>query len=100
MKKLIQTIVIVGMMILSNFKVNAQVSVGSNSGVSTDYVGWDANQNFPLIIAQKRTAAPQPIDFYTNNTKYLSLTTNGDLDLVSSSKAYKIAGNTILMTPA
>ena len=44
---------------------NAQVSTLGNSGISTDYTGWDGNQTFPMDI---RHNGQYPIDFYTDST--------------------------------
>ena len=90
MKKTIQTSTIIFIMMLLNFSVSAQVTVLGNNGISTDYVGWDANQNFPLIIAQKRTVAPQPIDFMTNNTQQMRLNSGGNLRIGNTNNTYKL----------
>lgn len=50
--------------VLSIYKMEAQVSATNNFGGSSDYVGWDVNQPFPLTIKHER--ANQPINFYTN----------------------------------
>jgi hypothetical protein len=42
-----------------------QVTTGFNFGISSDYVGWDDNQGFPLTIKHE---ALQPINFHTNTT--------------------------------
>src|SRR5690554_4276934 len=52
----------------------AQVSVVGNSGLATDYLGWNATQAFPLQI---RHNANQPINIFTNNLIRASFTTNG-----------------------
>lgn len=37
-----------------------------------------------------------PLDMYVNNTKYLSLTTGGNLNLTTQGKAYQINGQNVL----
>ena len=49
---------------LSTSRAKAQVSTGFNNGGSTDYIGWDVNQAFPLTIKHER--ASQPINLQTN----------------------------------
>jgi len=58
-------------------------------------LGWD-NSGTSGDLQIRNDFSSQPIDFYLATTKYLSLTSNGDLDLVSSSKAYKIGGSNVL----
>ena len=50
MKKLIKSTIIIGVIMLSAFFANAQVSTANNFGVAANYVGWDAAQAFPLNI--------------------------------------------------
>ena len=40
-----------------------QVTTGFNFGISSDYVGWDINQTFPLTIKHE---GDYPINFHTN----------------------------------
>ena len=39
-------------------QINAQVSSTTNAGLSTDYVGWNAAQAFPLQIRHNATSQP------------------------------------------
>jgi hypothetical protein len=52
---------IFGMIMITNLSLG-QVSTVPNNGLSTDYVGWDVNQGFPLTIKHE---AQQPIHFHT-----------------------------------
>jgi hypothetical protein len=58
------TLLLLGLAFHAN--VFAQITTGSNGfgATSTDYVGWDVNQPFPLTIKHERVN--QPINFYTN----------------------------------
>ena len=67
MKKLLQIIVLIGMMMLSYFNIKAQVTTPFNIGGIGDYVGWDGSTNMPLDIKTKNSTYPQPINFYTND---------------------------------
>ncbi|MDQ3101267.1 MAG: hypothetical protein M3R08_07760, partial [Bacteroidota bacterium] len=59
---------------------NGQVTTDMNQGASTDFVGWDLNQNFPLTI--RHDAGNQPIQFHstgftTTPNMFLSPTITG-----------------------
>jgi hypothetical protein len=56
---------VISVFIIIMGNLQAQVSSLFNNGVTTDYVGWNNLQAFPLQI---RHNANQPIDFYTNNS--------------------------------
>ncbi len=73
MRQIYKTVMAIGMMALP-FAVSAQVSVLGNNGLSSDYVGWNAAQTFPLQI---RHNGNQPIDFITDNTHRLRIMPSG-----------------------
>lgn len=75
MKKIIQLTLIIEIMILSNHNAFAQVTTPANTGAATDYVGWDATQNFPLNIRHNRTG--QPINFWTFNFQRMTIVDGG-----------------------
>lgn len=64
MKKLIQIIVIILVMVLSNSTANAQASVLGNSGAAANFVGWDITATNPALSIKHELALP--INFYTN----------------------------------
>jgi hypothetical protein len=81
MKNFISVIVIIIVMIQCEISVKGQVSTGFNFGVFTDYVGWNAGQNFPLEI---RHNGNQPINFFTNTTRRATILANGNFGISSN----------------
>ena len=69
MKKNILSIVIVLIMVLSNFMSKAQITFGSNNlGAAGDFCGWSNLGNlFPLRIEHQGGGITQSIDFSTGN---------------------------------
>jgi len=98
MKKLNQVVAIIGIVMLSNFKVNAQVSILGNSGSSSDYVGWNSSQGFPLTIAQKNIGSPQNINLWTNGSQKMTIlgssgSDDGYMGIGITTPAYKLDVN-------
>jgi hypothetical protein len=56
----------------------AQVSTAFNTGLTTNYVGWNSLQLFPLRIEHQGN---QPINFSTNGTQKATITSIGNLGL-------------------
>ncbi len=99
MKKKIQVIAIIGIMLLSNLAVNAQCDVLNHVRVNGYYVGWAPGGGSvagALDIRNDFTGTLYPIDFYIGNNKYMTLNTAGDLNIVGGSNGYKINTNMIL----
>jgi hypothetical protein len=64
MKKIITSIVIILIVMLSNSKINAQVTWPANApATGIEYIGWNAIQPFALEILHQGN---QPINFWTN----------------------------------
>ena len=61
--KLFKRIILISMGLIIQIQANSQVSNGANNGISSDYVGWNFFQTFPLNIKHE---ANLPINFYTN----------------------------------
>ena len=65
-----------------------------NTPTSADFVG--TTNGVPLQLMTTNTTTPVSIDFWTTNTWYMSLTTNGDLNMIDAAKGYQIDGNYVL----
>jgi len=61
--ELFKRIILISMGLIIQIQANSQVSNGANNGISSDYVGWNFFQTFPLNIKHE---ANLPINFYTN----------------------------------
>jgi len=91
MKKIVQMIVIIGIMMLSNLKSNAQASSTIHTYIGGDWIGW--------------TSATQALDFKYGpgvpTTIMQLIPATGDLNLVngtsgSHQNAFQIGGNSVL----
>lgn len=71
---------IAGIILLISFNSMAQVDVANHSWSSGYYVGWNSAQN---------------LDFKISSSLYLTLTSNGDLNLNDASRAFQIGGNNV-----
>ncbi len=58
-----------------------QVSVSNNNAGGANYVGWDNSVAVPLEIRTNNTTSPQPINFYTSNAPWMTLSTIGYLGI-------------------
>ena len=85
MKKITLSIVIILIMVLSNFRSNGQVDIVSHAGLSTYYVGWNAAQAYPLNITHN---AAQPINFLTNSIQQMTILGSGNVGFVGIGKSF------------
>ncbi|MEP7169347.1 MAG: hypothetical protein ABI855_08240, partial [Bacteroidota bacterium] len=101
MKKILHLIVIIGMMMLSNFKVNGQANALTHQRTSSSwYLGWDNTSTSygPLDIKNdiNNSGTTYNIDFYIDANKFLQVLTGGDLNVVQSTNGYQINNNYVL----
>ncbi len=101
MKKSISFTVIIWIIMLFNFSMNAQTTVPANSpSLATDHLGWDVNSYLTvnsLDIATKDVGANAiPINFYTDNTLFLQVLTGGDLNIAQPTNGYMIDNDFVL----
>jgi hypothetical protein len=73
------------MIIALHSQVDAQVSIASNIGFSTDYVGWAAGNNFALQFRHEHNSSFSRFEWYTTNggvtAERMRLTRNGYLGI-------------------
>jgi hypothetical protein len=84
MKKQLRTIVLIGTITTASLTIKGQVTTGFNSGVSTDYVGWNSSQTFPVLVEHK---GAYPINFSTNGTQKATILSNGNFGVGTTAPA-------------
>lgn len=83
MKKINLWVAFISIMMLSNFKANAQVDVANHTYNSAYYVGWNSANDLNFKLG-------------STPTTYMTLLSSGDLNVVVGTNGYKIATNYVL----